>query len=412
MAKGFIRKFIDLLAGRIDDDDFEDDEYEYDKEQGDYFDDGYMKADIPEVERIDRSEVDMSSKALRQRYVKNLCDLMAECTNEIDEASKEYRYVTDYLKDCEVIDQIPDMEDSHLVQAAETMLRLMKKSETHSTKLGRISEAKYNQMANIAADMPKALNDLRAHEDFKEIVREDLKKLEGEKVSRQFEKSEAEGRQISCRNIAIITIFSMFFVMIVLLVMHLMFEMNVIPGFILAAAAGAITLAISSSSFITARGIERKMTNQLNQIITKQNTIKIKYVNIQNLITYEYEKYHINSSDELAYNFRLYTEEKEERDLIRRMSSDLDAAEERYRRELMNINVNYPMLWLHQAEAVVDKREMVELRHELVARRQGLRKRISYNTENRDIAKKEVQDIVTKYPNYANEILDIIGSYE
>ena len=59
MAKGFIRKFIDLLAGRIDDDDFEDDEYEYDEEQGDYFDDGYMKADIPEVERIDRSEVDM-----------------------------------------------------------------------------------------------------------------------------------------------------------------------------------------------------------------------------------------------------------------------------------------------------------------------------------------------------------------
>ena len=107
-----------------------------------------------------------------------------------------------------------------------------------------------------------------------------------------------------------------------------------------------------------------------------------------------------------------YLEEKKERELIRRMSSDLDAAEERYRKELINANVNYPTLWIHQAEAVLDRREMVELRHELVARRQGLRKRIDYNTDNRDAAKREVEDLVAKYPNYAREILDIVSTYE
>ncbi len=411
MAKtGLIQRIKDLLAGRIDDD-YDDDEYEYD-EDNDYFDSGYMKEDIPEVEEIDRSEVDMSSRTLRQRYVKNLCDLMEECTNEIDAASKEYRYVTDYLKDCEVIDQIPEESGSHLITAAETVLQLMKKSEKHTGKLGKISEAKYNQMASIASDMPKALNDLRGHEDFKEIVRDDLRKLEGEKVSRQFERSDAHTKMISCRNIAVITVFAMGFVMFILLLLQMMFDMTVIPGFIMAAAIGSITLAISFSSFVNARSVERRMRNQINQIVAKQNTVKIKYVNIQNLITYEYEKYHINSSDELAYNWKLYEEEREERALLRRMSTDLDAAEERYRKELINANVNYPMLWLHQAEAVVDKREMVELRHELVARRQGLRKRISYNTENRENAKKEVKDLVTKYPNYAHEILDIVGSYE
>ena len=135
-------------------------------------------------------------------------------------------------------------------------------------------------------------------------------------------------------------------------------------------------------------------------------------MNIQNLVTYEYEKYHINSSDELAYNWRLYQEERDERLLMRRTSSELDAAEERFRKELVNANVNFPMLWLHQADAIADRREMVELRHELVARRQGLRKRISYNSDNRDAAKKEVQELVAKYPNYANEILDIVASYE
>ena len=74
------------------------DPYDYDEdydEDHDYFDDGYMKEDLPEVEQMDRAEVDMSSRHLRQRYIKNLCDQMAECTTEIDSASKEYRYVTD-----------------------------------------------------------------------------------------------------------------------------------------------------------------------------------------------------------------------------------------------------------------------------------------------------------------------------
>ena len=405
---GLISRIKNFFAEKLDD---RYDEYEYDGDSG-YFDDGYMKEDIPEDKDYERSEVDMSSRHLRQRYVKNLCDLMAECTEEIDSAAKEYRYVTDYLKDCEVIEQIPEGQGNHLLSAAENVVQLTKKSESYVRKTGRISEAKFNRMLKLAPDMPKVLDELREHEDFKEIVRDDLKKLEGEKVSRQFMRREAHMREMSCRNIAIITVFAMSFVMFILLLMQFMFDMSVMPGFIIAAALGSVTLAVSFSSFVSAKGVERRMINQINQIISKQNTVKIKYVNIQNLITYEYEKYHINSSDELAYNWKLFQEEREERELVRRMSTDLEAAEERYRKELLNANVNYPMLWLHQAEAVVDRREMVELRHELVARRQGLRKRISYNTENRESAKKEVQDLVIKYPNYAHEIMDIVGSYE
>lgn len=405
---GLFSRIKDWITAK-DIEEYED--YEYGRDN-DYFDDGYMKADIPEVEMIDRSEVDMSSKHLRQRYVKNLCDLMAECTDEIESASKEYKYVTDYLRDCEIIDQIPDDSGSRLIRAAENVIRIMDKSQIHTTKLGRISETKYNQMSNIAPEMPRALEELREHEDYREIVRDDLKKLEGEKVSRQFMRSDARVKELSCRNIAVITIFATAFVMIILLLMKFMFEMNVMPGFIIAAALGSITLALSFSSFVNARSIEKHLTSQLNQIIGKRNTIKIKYVNIQNLVTYEYGKYHVNSSEELSYIWGLYETEKAERELIRRMSHELDAAEEEFKRELLNINVNFPTLWLHQAEAVADKREMVELRHELVARRQGLRKRIAYNTDNREAAKQEVQDLVMKYPNYANEILDIVGSYE
>lgn len=391
------------------------DSYDYDEdydEDHDYFDDGYMKEDLPEVEQMDRAEVDMSSRHLRQRYIRNLCDQMAECTTEIDSASKEYRYVTDYLKDCELIEQIPEESGNRLILAAENVVNLTKRTQSYSKRVGKISDALYYQMEAISKDMPKALDELKEHEDYKELVRDDLRKLEGEKVSRQFTRREARVKEISCRNTAVITVFAMGFVMLILLLMQFMFKMNVLPGFIIAAALGSITLALSFSAFLNARSVNRRTTNQINQIIAKQNTVKIRFVNIQNLVTYEYEKYHINSSDELAYNWRLYQEERDERLLMRRTSSELDAAEERFRKELVNANVNFPMLWLHQADAIADRREMVELRHELVARRQGLRKRISYNSDNRDAAKKEVQELVAKYPNYANEILDIVASYE
>lgn len=405
---GLLSRLKDWITAK-DIEEFE--EYEYRKDNG-YFDDGYMKTEIPEIETIDRAEVDMSSRHLRQRYIKNLCDLMAECTDEIENASREYRYVTDYLRDCEIIEQIPEDSNNSLVNSAENVIRLMKKNQIHTNKLGRISESKYNQMQNIAGDMPKAFEELKANEEYKEIVRDDLRKLEGEKVSRQFMRSDARVKELSCRNIAVITVFAMAFVMIILLLMKFMFDMKVMPGFIIAAALGSVTLAVTFSSFLNSRSLDTRLTGQLNQIISKQNTIKIKYVNVQNLITYQYEKYHVNSSEELAYYWALYLDEKKERDLIRRMSHDLDNAEERFMQELINANVSFPTLWLHQAEAVADKREMVELRHELVARRQGLRKRISYNTDNREAAKKEVQDLVMKYPNYANEILEIVGSYD
>ncbi|MBO5550537.1 MAG: hypothetical protein J5966_01140, partial [Lachnospiraceae bacterium] len=345
---GLISRIKELFSGRGR----EPYDYEEDYDEGhDYFDDGYMTEDIPDVEDIERSEVDMSSRHLRQRYIRNLCDLMAECTTEIDSASKEYRYVTDYLKDCELIEQIPEDAGNRLILAAENVVNLTRKTQSYTKKTGRISDTVYYQMEALSKDMPKALDELREHEDYKEMVRDDLKKLEGEKVSRQFTKRDARVREISCRNIAVITVFAMGFVMLLLLLMQLMFDMNVMPGFILAAAAGSITLAVSFSSFLNARSVKRRTTSQINQIIAKQNTIKIRFVNIQNLVSYEYDKYHINSSDELAYNWKLYQEERDERLLMRRMSSELDAAEERYRKELVNANVNYPMLWLHQADA-------------------------------------------------------------
>lgn len=71
-----------------------------------------------------------------------------------------------------------------------------------------------------------------------------------------------------------------------------------------------------------------------------------------------------------------------------------------------------PNIWLRQAQALLDSKEMVEIRHGLIIRRQKLRKQMEYNAQIAQKAQDEVKDIVDKYPEYAQQILDLVTDYE
>ena len=55
---------------------------------------------------------------------------------------------------------------------------------------------------------------------------------------------------------------------------------------------------------------------------------------------------------------------------------------------------------------------MVEMRHELILRRQALRKQLDYNTHVAETARNEVMEIANRYPSYAEEILEMVGKYD
>ena len=82
-------------------------------------------------------------------------------------------------------------------------------------------------------------------------------------------------------------------------------------------------------------------------------------------------------------------------------------------RVLRRYQINDPAIWLHQTAAILDKKEMVEIRHNLIIRRQSLRRRMDYNKEViAGKAQAEIKDLVENYPKYGKEILDIVGEYE
>ena len=106
-----------------------------------------------------------------------------------------------------------------------------------------------------------------------------------------------------------------------------------------------------------------------------------------------------------------YLEEKSERARIERAEADLEFFQTRFIRILKKYKLYDANIWLHQVEAILDPKEMVEVRHELIVRRQQLRKQIEYNTEIAKKAGDEIKEISKEYPNYAKEILEQVDQF-
>ena len=69
-------------------------------------------------------------------------------------------------------------------------------------------------------------------------------------------------------------------------------------------------------------------------------------------------------------------------------------------------------VWLNYTNAIIDPREMVELKHELITRRQKLRARIEYNTNVMDNTKTELLKSKKRLEEPSAQIDQIINKIE
>jgi len=211
--------------------------------------------------------------------------------------------------------------------------------------------------------------------------------------------------------VILITAVSLCFIL--LLILQFGFKLNTQIGYLLATGATALMITIIFTKHSNASRELKRVEKSINKIILLSNSVKIRYVNNNNLLEYLHIKYGVRNAAELKKVYAQYLEEKKRREAFKQMEKDLEVAERDYLRLLRNTKINDPVVWLHQPAAILDRKEMVEVRHNLIIRRQSLRKRIDYNN---DIVAKnaqdEIRDLVDKYPVYATEILEMVAEYD
>ncbi len=360
----------------------------------------------------DRDDLQIKDSSQRKEYVKGCLDQIAEASNELENLQFEYNMVTSYLMDMEEIEAIPAQDNSELEECAKKIEDLEKQQAGYKERKNRMSEEKFRQMERLESDLQEGYEKLTKAEEYQELIKRDLRKLDGEKQAYLFRKRELQRMIEDTRSMAIVCTAAVILCILILLALQFGLQMNTKIGYLAAAAAGAVAITVI---FIKHNDGVKELSlveNGIGRIIRLQNTVKIRYVNNTHLLEYLYMKYNVSSASELGKSWQQYIEEKEERKNFKEAEKELDLCQKELLQILRVYEIKDPMIWLHQTQAILDKKEMVEIRHSLIIRRQSLRRRMDYNKE--VIAAKaqaEVKDLVEKYPQYAKEIVTIVEQY-
>ena len=361
----------------------------------------------------DREELDIHNVSQRQAYVKGCLEQVAEASKELENLNFEYGMVTSYLKDMEEIEALPDEEKGQLRECAEKIQNLEGERGVYLEKKNRMNDEKFHQMDRLEEDAEEGIQKLSETEDYQEKIREDMSRLEGEKHAYLYRKDELKALVADTKGMAVICSVAFAVCMVVLLVLHFSMGMETQIGYMLTAGAAALIITVIFLKHSESVKELKTVENGINRIIMLQNRVKIRYVNNTNLLDYLYLKYQVKNAKELKTLWENYKLEKEERKKYREAELELEDCQQELLTMLKCYQVKDPAIWLHQAAAILDSKEMVEIRHNLIIRRQSLRKRIDYNKE--VVAKKaqeEIKDLVDSYPQYAKEILDAVDEYE
>lgn len=362
---------------------------------------------------FDRDDLRISDRKSRDAYIRGCLDQIAEASKEVDTLQLEYDDVTSHLKDMEEIEALPPEEMDLIISYARKIKELKIQQEAYSKRTTHMLEEKYRQMERMEDELEEGLQKLGETEDYQKLIKKDLKRLENEKQAYYMRRDDLKRIVDDCRSMAIICTVAVVLCVLILLVLQFGFGFNTTVGYLAAVLAGAIGITMIFIRNTDSRNELKSVTNGISRIIQLQNTVKIRFVNNTNLLDYLCLKYHVSSAEELREDYNDFVEERRERELFDRAEASLGDCERAFVHELKRYQIKDPMIWLHQTEAILDKREMVEIRHGLIIQRQSLRRRIDYNKEVVAAnAHKEIKDLVEKYPKYASEILAIVSEYE
>lgn len=364
-----------------------------------------------ETVKLEKENVDLTNRAMRMDYVQRLYEGVKEAKRQCEEIKSEYGQVTSYLKDIQLMDQALEEEKKVLEETAGSIVELTRERERLRGKRYKFTDAQKTAMENYE---PKTANDivkLKEFEDYQIKIKNDMRQLDSEKRMLLGDKRDIVRRQSTLQLVSKILggLLAMFGVLLVTILF--VFEADIrVPFVATVIFAFIVTLII----VVEARKNRTDMViteRKCNRAISLANRVKIKYVNNTRTIDYMCAKYRVRNATELEFVYDQYRKAKREWARQREDTFILNEKSEILMAELKKLGVKDREIWPSQAGAIVDPKEMVEVRHELNERRQKLRAQIDYNNGLMQDFMQELERIRNKKPEYAREIEDMIGGH-
>ncbi|MCR4729195.1 MAG: hypothetical protein K5796_11205 [Lachnospiraceae bacterium] len=360
----------------------------------------------------EKNSLNMKDSSVRQRYVVNCLEQMREASSELDRINAEYALVTSYLTDMEDIEALEGDAKAQIESIARHIHDLRRTHDDYVLKPSLMTDEEYSAMELMESEAEEGIGKLTKEEDYREKVKSDLNRIDKERSAYEYRRREIRSSIENSKGVATIAMTAAVVLIIILLAIQTFLKYDVAIGYYITIIILAITVTVIYVRYTDRISEKKRVDNTINELILLENKVKIRYVNNRNLLEYLYTKYGVSGAAELKDLWERYKKEKEERRNFERNEAVYEDELSRLIRLLRKLDISYPDVWMHQTDALYDSREMVEIRHKLIGRRQKLRKRLEYNEQIAREASDEIKGIIRDYPEYADSVMRLVEQYE
>lgn len=349
--------------------------------------------------------------AVRRAFYNECSELIDEAVLQSEQARNEYGLVTTYLSDVQKIESLTGEGKAEVEAAANSLIALEKEKAKLRTKEPSISESQKAFLGSHEDEIPEKILWLKGEEERQRDIEGKMKYLAGEKAAYQIEQEECLNRNEFLKKLMIgIAVGVVVFLGLFFYIGDQTGKDLRIPFLLLVIAAILFAMYVVVS---TRKNIYNRKVAEIrrNQVIEVENKIKLRYVNCTWAIDYAYEKYHTTSAKQLEVMWKEYLRIRAEEEANRKNERQQEVHRSTIIGQLRRVGVADTGIWVLQPLALIDKNEMVEVRHSLNVRRQKLREHIDYNMKQKEKNEQAIIQFVKQYPEYADEAQDLIEKY-
>ncbi len=344
--------------------------------------------------------------------LKENCELILACDRQMEEAKIEYQAVTSYLTDMQRIDMILPDQREDLEDAARKIINLTKERDKYKKKESKLSKMQYQIYERYELQIPRDLPEILESEKYQNRIEKDMGHLMREKKGLDAEQSDLMEKQAFLKGIGITTSIIILLLFIIFAFLGHYSDANLTMPFLLTVCMGMLV------AFYIFREARRNL-DAFHLVQQKQqrevflmNKVKIKAVNNRNYLEYIYHKYMVDNYAQFKILWEDFVKQKDEERRYQNNTELLDFYHNELIRELKQFGIADAEIWIFQASAILDNKEMVEVRHRLNVRRQKLRERIDLNTNQKERALWEIKSLRNSYPEGKEAADQFLRRYE
>lgn len=292
------------------------------------------KADTEILQGIDLENLNTSKEAYNTVRTK-----IQDAITKKEALKLRYEDAITRLTFIQKIDDLPKEELIELENIAQVLSETVLEKETFQELL-ESQDTDINYLEKYKDQIENAIKLIEEHERDLAIIKHDLSHLEGEKAEIEFQSNRIKKALSFVKIMLLITIFTGALTTLVLATMFFIYEFDVfLPSLITIIIIFALGLWIFTFRRYLVHESKKFQLLQKREVELTNKT-KLKYVNIQQFLDYEYKKYQVNSSEMLKIRWDNYQSHTKNEAKYKKISNNMSSLIQALERILMRNNLD------------------------------------------------------------------------